>query len=506
MFRAVLRVREWPFRVQQLMHRAMRLFHRALWRCKVWLFSRRLRLLLQGAPALILVAFIAGLFWTGAVRPPQALIQRYAAAVDQALAREHLDVADLFLQKLVQLNDTSPKTRFRQAMLAHGRQQGERAERVLRELAPDDATGYAPAHFWIAKNMMQQKRSWTRDKTEVLVHHLRASLSSPAHRVQARQMLGQVHLARREFSEAAEAFQAIVDERPEVRLTLGRIHRTLGNAALADRHLDRAAAFFEEELEAKPDDARARIGLAQALHLRGDFAQAERVLQEGLSSSRDDLRRKALAALYVSQFDRLAKSSAQDAGTQWKLLQRALQLAPDMPDALIRLAAFVRLDGDQAAEARESIEDRLAAGGAPAILHLILGTMAAQERNLAKAELHLEQAYRSNPNTPGVLNNLAWVLANTEPPQLDRALELANAATDALPDHPELHETRGQILVRLQRWQDALPDLEAALHDLGSRKTIHESLATVYEQVGDEAMSAKHRQLAESCAQQTEGD
>ena len=132
--------------------------------------------------------------------------------------------------------------------------------------------------------------------------------------------------------------------------------------------------------------------------------------------------------------------------------------------------------------------------------------MAASDGDLAKAELHLEQALRLNPNTPEVLNNLAWVLANSKPPQLDRALVLVNAAVNALPDHPELRETRGQILARLQRWQDALPDLETALHDLGSRGNIHGSLATIYEHLGDEDMSAKHRKLAESCAQQKPSD
>ena len=52
---------------------------------------------------------------------------------------------------------------------------------------------------------------------------------------------------------------------------------------------------------------------------------------------------------------------------------------------------------------------------------------------------------------PVLLNNLAWVLLSAEPPQLDKALSMADAAVKALPQHPEIRETRGVILARLGR-------------------------------------------------------
>ena len=64
---------------------------------------------------------------------------------------------------------------------------------------------------------------------------------------------------------------------------------------------------------------------------------------------------------------------------------------------------------------------------------------------------------------PLVANNLAWVLAFSPPVDLPRALELANAAVNKVPNEPRFRGTRGQILARMEKWKEALPDLEEAL-------------------------------------------
>ena len=97
---------------------------------------------------------------------------------------------------------------------------------------------------------------------------------------------------------------------------------------------------------------------------------------------------------------------------------------------------------------------------------------------------------------PVLLNNLAWVLLSAEPPQLDKALSMADAAVKALPQHPEIRETRGVILARLGRWTEALADLEIALAAFPDRAYIHDSLADAYQHLGDPDMAARHRDLA----------
>ena len=73
---------------------------------------------------------------------------------------------------------------------------------------------------------------------------------------------------------------------------------------------------------------------------------------------------------------------------------------------------------------------------------------------------------------------------------------MADAAAKALPQHPEIRETRGIILARLGRWSEALVDLEIALAAFPDRAHIHDSLADAYEHLGDPDMAARHRELA----------
>src|SRR5262249_58618903 len=118
----------------------------------------------------------------------------------------------------------------------------------------------------------------------------------------------------------------------------------------------------------------------------------------------------------------------------------------------------------------------------------------------AEARVDLEQAFKLAPDLPAVANNLAWLLANDSRPDLPRALELVNVALKHSPKELNFRDTRGRILAKLGRWQEALEDLEAALPGSPNNPGLHRALADAYEHLGDPAMAAKHRGLAEEKA------
>ena len=95
-----------------------------------------------------------------------------------------------------------------------------------------------------------------------------------------------------------------------------------------------------------------------------------------------------------------------------------------------------------------------------------------------------------------LMNNLAWCLAHANPPQNERALRLAQAAVAANVDNPEFLDTRGEILLRLGRWREAVADLERALPQARAKRRIHRSLATAYRELGQMELAESHRQLA----------
>ena len=97
---------------------------------------------------------------------------------------------------------------------------------------------------------------------------------------------------------------------------------------------------------------------------------------------------------------------------------------------------------------------------------------------------------------PGVLNNLAWILATQAKPDFEHALPLAQSAKK-LGSDPEISATLGMILFRLGRHQEAVKELEIATAAFPDRATIHEELADCYEKLGDPALAQQHRKLAE---------
>jgi Flp pilus assembly protein TadD len=111
--------------------------------------------------------------------------------------------------------------------------------------------------------------------------------------------------------------------------------------------------------------------------------------------------------------------------------------------------------------------------------------------------MHLELASQLAPKTPLVLNNLAWVLAQREPPELERAFELAQRAKQ-LSDHPEIAHTLGTILARSGRYVEAIAEFETVLRLVPERPNVHQQLAVLYEKLENSELAEVYRRRAEA--------
>ena len=122
-----------------------------------WVFTRRLGLLAQGVPALLLaVGFLV--LWSGqGDGPDRDLISRYDLAVERALASDDLVSAKVYVRKLVLLDEPGPRTRYALARLAEHEGDLPRASRLMSDLAPCPGSGYPAAHFWVAKRLLDQQ-------------------------------------------------------------------------------------------------------------------------------------------------------------------------------------------------------------------------------------------------------------------------------------------------------------------------------------------------------------
>ncbi len=157
----------------------------------------------------------------------------------------------------------------------------------------------------------------------------------------------------------------------------------------------------------------------------------------------------------------------------------------------------VQIQKDENSEAA-ALRKALVEGVGADTAHFIQGTVALLENDIEQAEVHLKQAAKANPNLPGILNNLAVAMAAKEGADLAKALKLAEAAVERLPNHPYIRETRGQILCKMKKYGDAISDLEFALQATELAVPIHRSLAEAYDALGQTELAEEHRKLSDS--------
>lgn len=469
----------------------------ALWEflCR-WLTSRPLAPLAWGAPIVIALAAIGLAAATGARLSTSDLVVKYREAAARAAARGDTKAVELWLEKAVALNPNDKMFRFNLALTAASDGRRDRARQIMHRLAPNDRKGYPDAHFWIAKDMVAGNLPLTPKLGKTLEFHLTHALDSERAAPEAHAMLGQLFLAQKDVDNAIGHFAEAAKTTPQLRITLGQLYAVQRRPSRAETEFETALEHFRGLAEEDPENVEARLYYARCQTLLGRLPEAERILKAGIESSDDARFPQELAALYLLQFDQLWQKDRSRIAQALVLLEAATEHAPNDPRVLHRLSLVAAPPGPARAEVIRLLNRTIAEGKATALVHLALGAIAANEGDFATAKLHCELGLEQQPKTMELMNNLAWAIAHADPPDLDRALNLANAAHQAAPNHPEVLETRGQVFAKLGRWKEAITDLEKALPAMPKRVRVHDALAQAYENLGVKELANEHRRRA----------
>ena len=125
-----------------------------------------------------------------------------------------------------------------------------------------------------------------------------------------------------------------------------------------------------------------------------------------------------------------------------------------------------------------------------------LGNAALVREDHATARRHFESLLERRCIQPIALNNLAWILAHHDPIDLSRALSLSELAI-AEDSTDRLRGTRGVILSKMGRFEEAVDDLRTALNANPSHARVyHEALSQAYERLGNQELVLSHRSRA----------
>jgi tetratricopeptide (TPR) repeat protein len=92
---------------------------------------------------------------------------------------------------------------------------------------------------------------------------------------------------------------------------------------------------------------------------------------------------------------------------------------------------------------------------------LILSNIAVHQNNLVEAEEWLEQILDEYPADIGALNDLGYLYAD-QGKKLHRALQMIQKAVEAEPKNPAYRDSLGWVLFRLERFAEAVEELQRA--------------------------------------------
>jgi tetratricopeptide (TPR) repeat protein len=475
---------------------------------KCWLRTRHLALLIQGLPAIALGVVLGGLLISSGQPATSDTIDTYLTRAEGAIAQEDYEQAEFYFRKLQLLAPDNPAVIDKRAELAAGQGNYLEAVRLREALVRDgDRSNDARIHKWLASTALEQDLG-LESPVDYARSHLDAVLAEKPGDPEAHYFFARLHMLQGDISNAIAHLEPIAafDARFQLQLATLYLMRQPPDRVRALSNARSAASIFRKEIEqTQTSDVNTFHQLATAQVILSEYESAVQTLRQALTRFDQEATRKQLARAYVAWSDDVRRNAPDDLPRRMRLLEQALQTAPDEPAALHRLLEMASAEGDDAVQAETALRSALVDGVAPAAVHFSLGTLAAKRGDLEAAMRHLQQAEQLNPKTPVTLNNMAYIMAQMPEGDLNQALELANQAVKMAPRAAPFRETRGQILVRLERWSQAITDLEYAntrMHEPASRMAINRSLASAYRGLGDAATADAYQKKYEQLARQ----
>lgn len=465
-----------------------------------WSETREYRRLGEGLPAVLMAAVLILLFvWQG--RPAsREMVLSYHEKARQATRNEQFELADFYFRKLELLAPGDVQIRYDHALLHEAREDYAATAQIMEQLVrDDDQSDDARAHVWLAQAALEGRLT-VDDPLAYAKHHLNQLLEEQPNHQQAHYFYAQLFLRMNDLDNAIRHLEPIANQLPELRMQLASLYYLRGDQARSRMLAKEAADLLEQQIrDRQTTDVTIWLRLADSYILLKDFERAVSTLKQALTKFENDPCRHALARAYVLWSDNVIAQNPENVGRRMELLQEALQVAPDQPLALQRIVEISGGDGPAAQEAKAQLQQALADGRGTAVVHFALGTLEASKGNMDAALRHLDQAHAANPHTAVTLNNLAFVIAHSASPDLERALNVSNQAIRIGPNVASFRETRGQILTKMGRYADAITDLEFALPKISrvsTRIQIHQSLATCYRELGDADLARIHEEKA----------
>ncbi len=450
--------------------------------------------LLFGLPA-ILIAVAAVVITFRATANQRELGQQYWQRGLAAINQGDFAAAQLHLLRAVDVGDVdSREVQFALAVVWEKLGFAGRSMQTFQQLAPTNRLGFPKAHRHLAILIGSQSGERSNDVLTRWLWHLTHADEQESAEIQG--AWGNYYIAVDDVRAAIKAYSAAASRYPQLYLTISNLYQRLGNVQQRTEVLQMSRARYSELLTKNPNDRDARVIYATTLLQLGELTEAEQVLRTGLRLDPGGPYQLLLAAMFVQLHDKLMERGAEYQSVALQQIRNALEFDPNFEPALNRLLGFAQVDPESIPELREMLNELLASGEGTALGHLALSNLAWLENRPEVAAIHIELAMGLDDKMPVIANNFAWLLAHADPPNLPRSLAITDAVIKNYPDNARFLDTRGTVLLKLERYREALLDLEKALPQMPDKGPVHQKIAMIYEALGMEDLAKQHTRLA----------
>jgi tetratricopeptide (TPR) repeat protein len=293
--------------------------------------------------------------------------------------------------------------------------------------------------------------------------------------------------------EARVLLTAILDRNPKQVETL----LELGLLDLNEKKIKDAQEVFRRAWEADPTNLRGLLGEARAYLVDNQPDKAVQVVEvEALKNPKRLDLESALGNTLISagQVDK-GIATFQDLLTKISDARQQSDLWTRVGEAYLR-------KGDRQ-QAINAIEKARQGQPSNANLTVDLAMLYETQNKPDVARKYYEEAVKSDPNNALALNNLAYLISQSNG-DLDLALTYATRAKQRLPGHPEINDTLGWIYLKKNLTDNAIDTFKGLVIQSPRNPTYHYHYAMALMQKGDRESAKKECQVALSASPRKE--
>ena len=385
-----------------------------------------------------------------------------------ALDTDDFKTAELLLTRQVRERPEDGDLRYRLAMIQNEQDKTDEAIAEMQRLV--STKRHKEAARWIVKTKFDQKK-WqdlTDADKEEFGSLTKLMFDEYPNDPGVKNLYADYLIASGNLNKALPVLRDLAVQNPFLGLRAAAVARQLGYTDEADTIVKRSLGEMSTISDEDPTNLSISLAVAQNQIFLKQYDQAIRTLDKSVKLAKTpEQQQQARTAfgdavvLFVQNIEDTSSGTIAERVRILQMMKVALQYAPKNPRVLTlvsnQVLATLNEDNEQIAAVREA----LVSGVSPGVAHFIKGTAALLKNDNETATRELKLASEHMPLSSAVMNNLAVVLINNPNTDLEQPLKIIEEAIKLTPNSPpHYYETRGQILMRMERYQDAIPDLE----------------------------------------------